>query len=216
MAPASILTAALPGNPAPSLSDTGSSLSVSRSQFRRDAARVLLFGAVPSFLMIAEQPALTSALPSVGHAYVLPLAVAAFALAVGFARPPRLIEKIAVYGAALMSVAGVLIFAVSIYINRYGSAVAVAYLLALFGMSCASYMGLAASRPCFDRLCLFYLIASTGALIGATLAELGNLAVDKLTFPIGCAGVFICFIAQRITAGEQTKQGSEEPAQQSV
>ncbi|HEY9720305.1 MAG TPA: hypothetical protein V6C69_22690 [Trichormus sp.] len=212
MAPASVLTVVLPCNPAPSLTDAGSSLSVLRSQLRKDAARVLLFGAVPSFLMIAVQPALTSALPSVGHAYVLPLAVAAFALAVGFARPPRLVEKIAVSAAVWMSVVGVLIFAVSIYIHRYGSSVACGYLLVLFGISCASYMRLAGSRPCFERLCLFYLIASAGALIGATLAELGNLALDKLTFPIGCAVIFICFVGQRITANEQAKAGGEKPA----
>jgi hypothetical protein len=151
----------------------------------------LLFGALPSFLVVAVQPSLTSALPSLGHAYVLPLAVVAIALAVGFARPPRLVERIAMSGGVWMSVIGVLIFALSNYINRYGSAVAVGYLLVLFGMSCASYVGLARSRSSFERLPMFYLIASIGALAGATFAELGSTWLGGLSFPIGCAAIFL-------------------------
>ena len=150
------------------------------------AGRVLALAAVPSALLVAVSVHISTDVASAPLLWVAPLVVYLATFAIAFARKPPVSHPIA----AIAAVVGLADLVLLVGFGPFDAWAVLGHLLGLFVIALYCHGELARQRPAPAALTLFYLLVSTGGVLGGLgAAILAPLFFDSvMEYPIVLAG----------------------------
>ena len=150
------------------------------------AGRMLALAAVPSALLVAVSVHISTDVASAPLLWVAPLVVYLATFAIAFARKPPVSHPIA----AIAAVVGLADLVLLVGFGPFDTWAVIGHLLGLFVIALYCHGELARRRPAPAALTLFYLLVSTGGVLGGLgAAILAPLFFDSvMEYPIVLAG----------------------------